>query len=78
MNHPKTTSMMIANCKNGDIMKSKATKELTRMTNNKLVDFIMNLTEEEVDRIISELPRLLVMLDTEAQPCHPEQTLLNQ
>ena len=48
------------------------------MTNNKLVDFIMNLTEEEVDRIISELPRLLAMLDTEAQPCHPEQTLPNQ
>ena len=46
----------------------------TEMTNNKLVELIMNLTEEEVDKIISELPRLLAMLDKEVQPCPPEQT----
>lgn len=48
------------------------------MTNDKLVEFIMNLTEEEIDKIISELPRLLAMLDKEAQPCPPKQTLPNQ
>jgi hypothetical protein len=48
------------------------------MTNNNLVEFIMNLTEEEVDKIISELPRLLAMLDKEGQPCPPEQTSQDQ
>ena len=36
--------------------------EITAPKTSKLLDFIMNLTEEEVDRIISELPQIALKI----------------
>ena len=44
------------------------------MKENKLVEFISLLTEEEIERIIEELPRLTAMLEESALPYHPEQS----
>ena len=48
------------------------------MKENKLVDLIMGLTEEEIDKLISELPKLTELLNKPAQPCPPAQNEQNQ
>lgn len=41
------------------------------MTNNeKLVEYIMSLTEEQVDKIICHLPQLFSLLEEGALPAH--------
>lgn len=44
------------------------------MKENKLVEFISSLTEEEVDKIIAELPRLTAMLGESVRPYPPERS----
>ena len=44
----------------------------------KLVAFVENLTEEQVDKIIRQMPRLSALLVEALQPCPPEQTSQNQ
>ena len=44
------------------------------MKENKLVEFISLLTEEEIDKIIAELPKLIVMLGESVPPYPPEQS----
>jgi hypothetical protein len=44
------------------------------MTEHKLVEFISLLTEEEIDKIIAELPRLTAMLGESVRPYPPERS----
>ena len=53
-------------------------KEILKMKENKLVEFIANLTEEEIDIIISSLPRLSEVLEGLQVPCPPVPSLPNQ
>ena len=48
------------------------------MKENKLVDLIMGLTEEEIDKLISALPKLTELLNKPAQACPPAQNEQNQ
>lgn len=47
-------------------------KGIIKMDDNRLVEFILNLTEEEVDKIIAVLPKLTAMLEESVQPSRPE------
>ena len=44
-------------------------KGIIKMDDNRLVEFILNLTEEEVDKIIAVLPILTAKLEEQNQPC---------
>ena len=37
-----------------------------------LLEFLANLTEEEIDKIVNHLPELIALLSTEARPCPQE------
>lgn len=39
-----------------------------------LVSFVENLTEEQVEKIIRQMPRLIALLEASEQPCLPGQT----
>lgn len=41
---------------------------------DQLIKYIMELTPEQVDKIISQLPRLSALLEESSQPYPPEQT----
>ena len=43
-----------------------------------LIDFIMNLTEEEAERIIRRLPEVTAALGEQAPPSLPKQNLPEQ
>ena len=47
-------------------------------SNNELVSYIMSLTEEQVEKLISRLPLLTSLLEEASPPCPPEQTEQNQ
>lgn len=53
-------------------------KEILKMKENKLVDLIMSLTEEEIEKLISELPKLTELLNKPAQPFLQVPTEQNQ
>lgn len=65
---------------NGGIMISKQNfRGIKCMLNtDKLVEFITNLNEEEIDVIISSLPRLSEVLEGLQVPCPPVPSLPNQ
>lgn len=45
-------------------------KEKPRMTNvDKLIDYIKNLTPEQADKIICQMPRLIALVE---EPCQPD------
>ena len=52
-------------------------KEVTAMK-NELLNFIENLTPEQVDKLVTQIPRLTSLLSGSSQLCHPAQTLQNQ
>lgn len=37
-----------------------------------LLDFIENLTEEQIEKLFSQLPKLSSLLEESCQPCHQE------
>ena len=41
---------------------------------NELLSYISTLTPEQVDKIVSQLPRLTSLLEESSQPCPLEQT----
>jgi ferredoxin len=52
---------------------SEATRRL--MKENKLITYIMSLTPEQVDKLVSSLPLLISLLLAEGQSCPPELSL---
>ena len=72
--HPNLLLMPLVNCQNVVYNGLKNSKGAETMKDNKLVEFIYSLTEEEIDKIIAELPRLIAMLEESAQPCLPERS----
>lgn len=50
-----------------------------RMTHKEdLLSYISALTEEQVEKIINQIPRLISLLAESSPLCHQEQTLQNQ
>lgn len=76
MIHPILLLMPLVNCQKVGYNGLNLTKnsEEEKMKSNKLVEYISSLTEEEIERIIEELPRLTAMLEESALPYHPEQS----
>ena len=48
-------------------------KEFKKMKENSLIGLIGNLTEEEIDKIIEELPKLIELLNKPDLPSPQEQ-----
>ena len=74
MIHPNLLLMPLVNCQKVIYNGLKNSKGAETMKENKLVEFIYSLTEEEIDKIIAELPKLIAMLEESAQPCLPERS----
>ena len=54
-------------------------KESAKMSAvDKLVSYILELTPEQVDKVVSQLPRLTELLSGSSQPCLQEQSLQKQ
>ena len=54
-------------------------KEKCRMSaKEELLSYITSLTPEQVDKAVSQLPRLISILEESYQPCLREQFLQNQ
>lgn len=45
---------------------------------DELTAFLLNLTDEQVDKLITALPKLTSLLEESSQPCPPAQTSQNQ
>lgn len=74
MIHPNLLLMPLVNRQKVFYNGLKNSKGAETMKDNKLVEFIYSLTEEEIDKIIAELPKLIAMLEESAQPCLPERS----
>ena len=74
MIQPNLLLMPLVNCQKVSYNGLKNSKGAETMKDNKLVEFIYSLTEEEVNKIIAELPRLIAKLEESAQPCPPERS----
>lgn len=74
MIHPILLLMPLVNRQKVFYNGLKNSKGAETMKENKLVEFIYSLTEEEIDKIIAELPKLIAMLEESAQPCLPERS----
>ena len=48
------------------------------MSDNRLLEFIASLTEEQIEKIIAELPKVTALLAELDRPCPPEPSLPNQ
>ena len=48
-----------------------------KMSDNRLVKFIASLTEEQIERIIAELPKVTALLAGPDRPSPPEPSLPN-
>ena len=53
---------------------SKRKDEKATMTAiDELVKYILNLTPEQADKVVSQLPRLSLLLEEPSRPCQPGQ-----
>ncbi len=59
-------------------IKRKSKGEHKMNANEKLVDYILSLTEEQVDKLINRLPQLTSLLEEASPLCSQEQTEQNQ
>ena len=73
--HPNLLLMPLVNRQNVVYNGLKNSKGAETMKDNKLVEFIYSLTEEEVNKIIAELPRLTALLEEQHLSCPPVQSL---
>ena len=58
-------------------MRRSRRKEHT-MRNEDLINYILSLTPEQIEKLIAQIPRLTELLAEQDQPCPPEQSVQNQ
>ena len=58
----------------GEHMSARLKGACFKMKDNKLLSYISMLTPAQIEKLVSQLPRLTSLLSEQAQSCHREQT----